>query len=52
MTAPREPTPIPVRCPECGKRLEANASPGSVLKWECKRCGKVVEMVVPKKDAA
>ncbi len=32
------PTPIPVKCPNCGKRMEANAYPGSKVEWECKRC--------------
>ena len=48
--ADREPVPlpvresklavvVPVRCPDCGRRTEVNASIGSVLAWKCRKCG-------------
>lgn len=50
--ADREPVPLPVRCPKCGKRAPANVSPGSVVQWVCRKCHEVVKVTVPDKEAA
>lgn len=49
MTAPApqpKPTPLPVTCPHCGKRMEANAWPGSKVEWSCKRCKRWVTVEI------
>ena len=45
--ADREPVPLPVRCPKCGARMEANVSPGSTVEWTCRKCKRHVVVEVP-----